>query len=168
MYNWELQFCELFERAVLDYRNHQTTFDNYHTAEDRDFLASIGYHTRELFDFVEDFVDSNGYSLPTVLLIAAVRRQYFLSEQCGEQLERNIDSEQLAPFAEQIDGISYLPRIINKAQGKLKGQLDPDVMYGCGGDRRFLNQYKLHPADFLQLVWQLQGDAKAIAASIKP
>jgi hypothetical protein len=48
------------------------------------------------------------------------------------------------------------------------GELDPDVMYGCGGDRNFLAKNGgIHPADFLRHVWASGGDDSKIVAWIK-
>jgi hypothetical protein len=55
--------------------------------------------------------------------------------------------------------MAYLPRILAKAKAKLRGELDPDLMFGCGGDRAFLARSGgLHLADFLRQVWAADGD----------
>jgi hypothetical protein len=40
-------------------------------------------------------------------------------------------------------------------------------MYSCGGDRAFLHQHDIHPADFLRVVWAARGDHGKIAAYVK-
>jgi hypothetical protein len=71
----------------------------------------------------------------------------------------------LPSFGDEYDGIPYLPRVLAKARAKLRGELDEDVMFCCGGDRKFLRTHgNLHPADFLRHVWASRGnDAKLVA-----
>ncbi len=64
-----------------------------------------------------------------------------------------------------MNGMAYLPRILAKARAKLRGELDSDLMFGCGGDRRFLkNHGDIHPADFLRQVWAAKEDDQKLAA----
>jgi hypothetical protein len=45
----------------------------------------------------------------------------------------------------------------------LRGELDPNTMYSCGGDRAFLKRHDIAPADFLRAVWSAgEDDAKVI------
>ena len=80
---WNDTFLELFDRCVSRYRADDHDFENYYTAADLDFLRDIGCRTREFFDFVEDFCEDNNPSPSTALLVAAVRRDYFLTVQKG-------------------------------------------------------------------------------------
>ena len=52
--------------------------------------------------------------------------------------------------------------IIPKTKAKLRGELPPSLMYCCGGDRRFFQEYNIHPAEFLSLVWRQEGNDAAI------
>ena len=62
----------------------------------------------------------------------------------------------------------YLPRILKKARHKLRGELDPDIMFGCGGDRNFLSSHgDIHPADFLRNVWAAGDDDAKIVAYLR-
>ena len=71
-------------------------------------------------------------------------------------------------FGDELEGIAYLPRILAKARAKLEGRLDPDLMFGCGGDRNFLRKHGgIHPADFLRRVWAAGGDDRAVAGWIR-
>jgi hypothetical protein len=45
--------------------------------------------------------------------------------------------------------------------------MDPDTMFGCGGDRAFLSKYDIHPADFLRVVWAAGDDDQKILAYVK-
>jgi hypothetical protein len=148
---WNDKFTALFERVANAYKKGDFDYETGYSAEDIAFLESIGCKKRELFDFVEDFVDEGEPSPGTALLIAAARRDFFLVDQKGEELS----------------GIPYLPRILVKARAKLRGELDPDLMYGCGGDRNFLAKNGgIHPADFLRHVWASDGDDAKILAWI--
>ena len=140
---------------------------SYYTSEELDFLKSIGYKPRELFDFVEDFADESVPSPSTALLIAAVRRDYFNVMQNGEASSHEVTRDDIPSFGEEVGGIAYLPRIIAKAEAKLKGELHPDLMFSCGGDRKFLRENNLHPADFLRNVWAADGDGQKIADFVK-
>jgi hypothetical protein len=40
-------------------------------------------------------------------------------------------------------------------------------MYGCSGDRRFLREHNLHPADFLRAVWASHGDDQKVLAFVR-
>ena len=146
-------------RQAEAYRKGDFDYETGYSAEELSFLGSIGYKKRELFDFVEDFVDEGEPSLSTALLVAAVRRDYFFVEQGGEAGGKTITKDDLPTFGEELDGMAYLPRILVKARAKLRGELDPDLMYGCGGDRNFLSKNGgIHPADFLRRVWAAGDD----------
>lgn len=160
---WNDQFLKLFKRCLEQYRGGNDDFHSYYSEDDIDFLASIGYKPRELFDFVEDLADEGEPTESTALLVAAVRRDYFLTIQKGVHSDKEITSADLPTFGDLLDDIPYLPRILTKARAKLKGELDPDIMYGCGGDRNFLKQNgNIHPADFLRHVWASGDDNEHI------
>ena len=161
---WDEQFLTLFRRCVETYRGGNPDFGTYYSAEDLEFLSSIGCKPRELFDFVEDLVDEGVPSESTALLIAAARRDYLSAEQDDVLSDREISQEDIPSRGEELDGIPYLPRIIAKARAKLRGELDPDLMFGCGGDRNFLGRHgNIHPADFLRHVWAARDNDQAIA-----
>jgi len=165
-YSWEDQFLALFDKCLKKYREGNTDFNTYYDARDLDFLASIGCKVREFFDFVEDFVELQEPSPATALLIAAVRRDYFIHQMKKfPSSEPEITPESLPSKTEKLEGLVWLPRIIAKARGKLHGTLHPEVMYGCGGDRNFLRSHDIEPADFLRIVWQAER-AKNPAAAI--
>lgn len=165
---WNDKFTALFDRVADANRKGDFDYETGYSAEEIAFLESIGYKKREFFDFVEDFVDGGEPSPGTALLIAAVRRDFFLVEQHGKAGGVPVTRDELPNFGEDLEGIAYLPRILVKARAKLHGELDPDVMYGCGGDRNFLAKNgDIHPADFLRHVWASAGDDSKIVAWIK-
>jgi hypothetical protein len=166
---WNDRFLDLFDRCVKRYRAGDTDFTGYY-ADPRDsaLLAEIGYKPREFFDFVEDFCEEGSPSPSTALLVAAVRRDYFQVVMAGKPGEKNLTASDIPTFGDELDGIAYLPRILAKARAKLRGELDPDLMFGCGGDRAFLQRNGgLHLADFLRQVWSAGDDDLKIAAWIR-
>ncbi|MGJ8676442.1 MAG: DUF5069 domain-containing protein [Akkermansiaceae bacterium] len=165
---WNDQFLALFRSCVEKYRSGNSDFMSYYSAEDLEFLKSIGYKPRELFDFVEDLVDESTPSESTALLVASVRRDYFLTMQQGKLSTKEISSSDLPTFGDTLEGIAYFPRILAKARAKLKGELNPDMMYSCGGDRNFLNKNgNIPPADFLRHVWASGDDDQHIIDFVK-
>ena len=152
-FSWETTFTELFKRCLAAYRAGNTDFTTYYTPDDDAFLAAIGYKPREFFDFIEDFADRDTPSPEAALLVAAVRRDYFLVEQKGKLSSEELTNDQLPARDSELGGFRWLPRILAKARAKLRGELHPDVMYGCGGDCGFLSKNDIHPADFLRAVW---------------
>jgi len=165
---WNDTFLKLYDYCLTEYKNGNKDFNCYYSSNDLIFLKSIGYKPRELFDFIEDVVDEGEPSRSTALLTAAVRRDYLMAEQDGSLSNKEITSNDLPTFGDTLDGIAYFPRIIAKANAKLRGELNPDIMYGCGGDRKFLRNHGNIPmADFLRHVWAAKGDDQKIAAFLK-
>lgn len=161
-YLWDTEFSRLFARCFERYKSGETDLNQYYTNEDLGFLYSIGYKPREFFDFVEDFGDESVPSPTTAVLIASVRRDYFITIQKGELSDRLLIADELPERDEDWEGFTWLPRIVAKARAKLRGELHPDIMYSCGGDRAFLAQHTIHPADFLRVVWAAQDNDDAI------
>ena len=166
--NWNEQFTDLFDRCVTLYRGGNTELGSYYSNEDLQFLRGIGCKPRELFDFIEDYVDERDPTPTTALLIAAVRRDYLEVVQGGQLSEVEITREDLPTFGDTLEEIPYLPRILTKARAKLRGELDPDIMYCCGGDRKFLREHGIHPADFLRHVWAAGDDEGKIVELVIP
>jgi hypothetical protein len=162
---WNEQFLHLFETCTVRYQNGERDYDTWFTAADLQLLEDIGYKTREFFDFVEDFCDKQNPALSTALLIAAVRRDYFHTIQKRQKSEKKLTRDELPTFGDTLNDIAYLPRILTKARAKLRGELDPDLMYSCGGDLNFLkNNGDIHPADFLRQVWAAGDDDQKLAS----
>ena len=165
---WNDQFLSLFDRCLKAYNGGDKDFNGYYSEDDLKFLASIGYKPREFFDFVEDMGDGGEPTASTALLVAAVRRDHFHVVQDGQTSSLEIAASDLPSFGDELEGIAYLPRIIKKARHKLRGELDPDLMFSCGGDRNFLATHgNIHPADFLRHVWSAEDDDAKIAAYVR-
>ncbi len=165
-HTWDTPFLELFDRCVAKYRSGNEDFTSYYGAGDDDFLRSIGCKPREFFDFVEDLCDMGGPSRESALLIASVRRDFLATIQKGVHSETEIVNDDLPARDAELGGFAWLPRIIVKARGKLRGELHPDIMFSCGGDRQFLQAHDIHPADFLRAVWGARDDDEKILAFV--
>ena len=164
---WNEQFLSLFDKCCAEYKSGNQDFTTYYDESEMAFLDSIGYKPREFFDFVEDYCDGEYLPPSTALLIAAARRDFFLTVQKGEKSTHKIQPGDLPAKDSELDGIVWLPRIIMKARGKLKGELNPDIMFSCGGDRNFLTTHNIHAADFLRVVWAAGDDDSRIASFVK-
>jgi hypothetical protein len=164
---WTKRLRALYDKAVSLYRAGNRNDATYFTGDEKSFLTSVGLRPINVYDYAEDFVNSGEPDWDTYLLIAAARRDHFLFEQQGIGNPAEIRPDELPPKRATLDGIPWLPRIIKKARCFLEGALCHDIMYCCGGDRHFLREHGLHPADFLRAVWAAKGDDKAILAFVK-
>jgi len=63
-----------------------------------------------------------------------------------------VDTGDLPPKKDKVRRIVWLPRLIEKARAKLRGEMSDDLMYCCGGDRHFFRDHDIHPAEFLAFV----------------
>ena len=92
-----------------------------------------------------------------------MRRDYLREIMRGAKSGRTLDPSDLPAKTSEVEGFVWLPRILAKARAKLRGELDPNTMYCCGGDRAFLKRHDIAPADFLRAVWSAgEDDAKVI------
>ncbi|MEJ2232105.1 MAG: DUF5069 domain-containing protein [Nitrospirales bacterium] len=152
--DWVEEFRTLFESKVPVYKSGIRSVDAMFSKEEEDFLHSIGATPQEIFDFVEDWCEDGEPDLETVLAITGIRRDYFFQEQQGRFSEHLIITSELPSRHESLSGLEWFPRIIEKAKAKLRGELQPDLMYSCGADRRFIKKVNFNPAEFLQVVWE--------------
>jgi len=162
-YDFPNRFRTLYEKAVIQYASGKRGAENIVTAEEKAYLAANGMTPQHLYDYAEDH---NGYDgepgLYQALAIELVRRNYFINVQGGRPSTVILDEASMPSKTEALRGITWLPRILPKARAKLRGELPPSLMYGCGGDRRFFKEHDILPAEFLALVWRLEKDEAAI------
>ena len=156
--SWKDEFRALFDRAVEKCSQGTRAPWGLFTQEEQEFLTSIGATAQEIFDFVEDWVEDGAPDLETIVRLAGIRRAYFLQEQQGQFSGETIHTANLPSPSTPLAGLPWFPRIIEKANAKLRGELPADLMYSCGGDRRFLSKVQINPADFLQEVWDAGED----------
>lgn len=166
-YNWSERLRAIYDKTIDLYRGGNRDLSSYFTQEETAWLASVGLRPINLYDWAEDATGAGEPDWNTALLIAAARRDYFIVHQKGATATTVTEAAELPAKTEELDGIPWLPRIIAKATCFLKGGLCHDIMYGCGGDRRFLKAHDIHPADFLRAVWASGGDQTKVLAYVR-
>ena len=165
--DWKSEFRSVWERGIAAWKAGRKSPRKMFSAEDAAFLAQIGCSAQELFDFVDDHLRYGDFDYATVLAVTEIRRRYFLEVMHGQATGRIVPMSELPAKTAAIDGIAWLPRLIVKARIKLRGEMDPDLMYGCAGDRPFLRQHRMTLPEFLQLVWDKGQDDRAIVDAVK-
>ena len=164
---WSEQFRAVYDRALSAFRSGRSSVATLCDSADTAFLLSSGCSVQELYDFVEDAVDYGEPDLETVLDVQRIRRDYFSGVLRGEWTGQVVPMSALPLKTDAVDGIAWLPRLIVKARLKLRGELSPDTMYGCGGDRPFLRRMGLTLPGFLELVRDCGDDDLAIVEAVK-
>ena len=166
-YLYHQKLRELWDHAVANYEAGNREPSSYFNAEQIEWMDSVGLKIQDLYDFAEDKIKYGEPDFETFLMISEARRDYLLTKQDGKLSTHEIVTEELPAKTDTVDGIEWLPRIIEKAKAKLKGELNPDIMYGCGGDRNFLKTCDIHMAEFLRVVWAYMDDDASIVAWVK-
>jgi hypothetical protein len=164
---WTIEFRNVWERAVAAWKSGRKSQTAMFDAKDAAFLASIGCTTQELFDFVDDSLRYDDLDYETALEVTAIRRDFFLNEMGGKATGRVVPMSALPAKSAAVDGIAWLPRLIEKARIKLRGEMNPDLMYGCAGDRPFLREHGMTLPQFLRLVRECGDDHRAIIDTVK-
>ncbi len=165
--NWIPQFQESYDQAVHRFELGHRGPDNVIARESLALLDSIGTSAQELYDFVEDRVEDGEPDFNTVAAITAIRREYFVTVQQGKSSHERVLSATLPSGYAALGGYRWLPRIIAKARAKLRGELSPDMMFGCGADRPFLRSVHMEPAEFLKVVWDAGPDDHRILEAVR-
>jgi hypothetical protein len=165
--DWKLEFRNIWDRAVAAWKAGRGSARTMFPPADVAFLTGIGCTAQELFDFVDDSLEYGDFDFETTLAVTAIRREYFLDVMGGKPTGRVVPMSALPAKSDSVDGISWLPRLIVKARIKLRGELNPDLMYGCAGDRPFLRSHHMTLPEFLQLVWDKGDDDRAIVDAVK-
>lgn len=166
-YRWHTPLHDLFRSAVKKYEGGQRDAGTYFGPDEAAYLASIGQTSQEIYDFAEDHARGGEPDWETVLLISSARRDFLIDAQGGVMSTHVVPTADFAAKEATLEGIAWLPRLIQKARAKLRGELPPELMYDCGGDRRFFKEYDLHPADFLRVAWAADGDAQKILRYVR-
>ncbi|MEO0797204.1 MAG: DUF5069 domain-containing protein [Verrucomicrobiota bacterium] len=166
-YDYHVRLNELWQKAVDLYKSGQEGAESYFSEEETAWLAQNGITAQEIYDFAEDYNDVGEPNFTTFAMITDVRRSYFLNEMKGEKTGNVTDPGSYAAKDSEAAGIRWLPRIIGKARAKLRGELSPDTMYSCGGDRKFLKENDIHAAQFLQVVAENFDNDDAIIDWVK-
>ena len=165
--DWRSQLRDIYEQAVHRFEQGRRGLEPVVGHEALAFLDSIGTSAQELYDFVEDWVEDGEPDFESVAAMTDVRRAYFLTVQEGKPSNTVIPSATLPSGYAEMGGYRWLPRIIAKARAKLRGELAPDIMFGCGADRPFLRSVNMEPAEFLKTVWDAGTDDRAILDAVQ-
>lgn len=166
-HDWRPQLRMIYDQAVERFEQGHRSHAKVVGPEALAFLASIGTSVQELYDFVEDWVEDGEPDFDTVAAMTDVRRLYFLTVQKGTPSDTVISSASLPSGYAELGGYRWLPRIIAKARAKLRGELAPDIMFGCGADRPFLRSVNMEPAEFLNTVWNAGTDDRSILDTVQ-
>lgn len=164
---WQERFGQVFQRGVAAWENGRRSPRTMFGPEDEAFLASLGGTTQEFFDFVDDLLRYGEPDLATVLAVTEIQRDHFLGALGGKPTGRIASMSDLPAKTDSVDGIPWLPRLIAKARLKLRGEMPPDLMYGCAGDRPFLRRMRIDLPSFLALVRDQGGDDRRIVDEVK-
>ena len=164
--DWSDRFRSLFENKVTDYRNGMRNPKVMFSIGEENFLRTLGATSQEILDFVEDWVEDGVPDPETALAITKIRRDYFYSKQQGRLPDSQRSEHEFPTRSATLAGLKWFPRIIEKARAKLRGELPPDLMYSCGGDRRFLKAVNIHPVEFLQKVWDAGDNVEEIVTFV--
>ena len=165
--DWLSHLRDVYEQAVHRFEQGRRGPEQVVGRKALAFLDSIGTSAQELYDFVEDWVEDSEPDFETVAAMTNVRRTYFLTVQEGKPSNTVIPSATLPSGYAELGGYRWLPRIIAKARAKLRGELAPDIMFGCGADRPFLRSVNMEPAEFLETVWDAGTDDRAILDAVQ-
>lgn len=166
-YHWTEKLERLYRKAVDSYQAGQHDPESLFTPEEMLDLSSIGLRPIHVYDYAEDWCKYGEPSWNEFLLVAAARRDFYLYEQHAAEPKPLLDESALPAKTDAIEGIEWLPRITKKAFCFLEGTLPPTIMYGCGGDRRFLKERDIHLGDFLRMTWAVRGDPQKILKYLK-
>ncbi|MDQ8193896.1 hypothetical protein QEH59_05640 [Coraliomargarita sp. SDUM461004] len=161
-YTYQKALKNIWKDALATYETGNREPDSYFDAGTLTELASLGLNTMDVYDYVEDFINHGEPDFESFLMVCEARRDYFLTVQSGMPSRKTLDSSTLPAKKEEAVGIVWLPRIIPKAFAKLRGELPADTMYGCGGDRKFFKENKIHPAEFLRAAWAYEDNTSKL------
>lgn len=161
-YDFHDRLKALWDEAVRRYKSGNEDPNRLFSDGELHFIAQMGATAREVFDFIEDHVKYGEPDFAFFASLADIRYHYFLRRQKGRRSPYLLVNESLPAKTDAVHGVEWLPRLIPKALAKLRGELNPDIMYGCGGDRAFFKKWDVHPAEFLRIVEEHEQDPDAV------
>jgi len=161
-HSFHTELSRIWEKAVSLYRSGHTDAQTFPVEDDHHIISAFGLTNIDVFDYAEDWCLHQEPDLITFILVHYERWSFFMEEQDGNPSSERLDPTTLPAKNEEADGIAWLPRILPKARAKLRGELPPEVMYGCGGDRDFFRSNNIHPAEFLRVVRRWGNNDQAI------
>jgi len=156
------ELYRIWESAVDQYKQGGSSPSTIVQEQDLTLLSGWGLNRMDVFDFVEDWCLHQEPDFSTFLLVHYERWRFFVEKQKSIPSSNLLDPKTLPPKDQKARGIAWLPRILPKARAKLRGELSPEVMYGCGGDREFFKSNHIHAAEFLSIVCCFGEDDDAV------
>lgn len=156
---------EIHARAAEAYRSGCRNPSEVVSAADLEHLAGLGVSARVLFDYAEDFVRYGEPGAADFVQVVGIRAAEY--ERSGHAVRPEVRSADLPAKDDRLEGVRWLPRIIVKARAFLDGCLCDEIMYGCGGDRSFLNEHGLTLAGFLEVVRDSGGDDASVLKAVR-
>lgn len=161
-YDFSHGFRAAYDRASVRFTKGGATPSTLLAKADTAFLAANGISPQTIYDYIDDLANYGEPDYEHAHAIELVRRDYFHNAQDARPSAKTLDPATMPAKSEAVRGISWLPRLLPKARAKLRGELPPELMYGCGGDRAFFQQHDILPHEFLNLVWRFEDDDGAI------
>lgn len=161
-YDFASQFHAIYDQAVARFAHGKRGVDGFCSAEELAFLAENGITAQHLYDYAEDHNNYDEPGFDIALSIELVRRDYFVNVQARRPSTAKLDETKLPAKTDSVRGIAWLPRLLPKAKAKLRGELPPSLMFGCGGDRAFFKEHDIQPAEFLGVLWRSNGNDDAV------
>lgn len=161
-HSFHIELSRIWEKAVGLYRAGNTCAENFPIEDELPLLASWGLSRMDVFDYAEDWCIHQEPDLLTFVLVHYERWIFFNVKQGGQPSKKRLNPTTLPAKFKDASGVVWLPRILPKARAKLRGELPPSVMYGCGGDRLFFQSNNIHPAEFLRVVSRFGDNDQAI------
>jgi hypothetical protein len=165
--DWKQQLRDVHARGVAAWKAGRRSPSTMFSKADGLFLSSIGCTEQELFDFVDDLMEYGEPDVETVCGVQELRRDYLVTVMGGRRSEHMASMDELPRKTDALEGIAWLPRLIVKARLKLRGEMPPELMYGCGGDRPFVRRMGTSLPAFLKLVWECGDDDRAVVEALK-
>ena len=128
--SWKTQFREVFDVGVQRRKEGCNEPGAMFESDEVAFLESIGCSAQEMFDFCDDYVGWDDVIYEHVEALQAVRFEHFVKELDSQPASHRMEMDEFPAKTDEVEGITWLPRLIVKARAKLTGQLPADLMYG--------------------------------------
>lgn len=160
-------FSALHAEAVANYCSGCRDVSSILCATSLAMLRASGLTPEIIRDYAEDFSRSGSPTLEDFIGVAEIRQAEFLGKWNARWPAGPVLEMHLPPKSAEWEGIAWLPRITAKARCFLEGSLPPEIMYGCAGDRGFLNERGLSLPGFLAAVRDADGDDQSVIRHVQ-
>ena len=161
------ELTAFYAEALANYRSGCRTATAILSPSSLNALAGYGISPFFVFDYVDDGARYGEPDLETFLKVAMIRVNYFRDVLQSNPAPVEVPEKALPLKSDEFQGVSWLPRIIEKARCLLAGSLCSDIMYGCSGDRAFLAKFDATLPGFLEMIRDTSGDPEAALRYLK-